>query len=531
VEPDRRAQAVTDGADSTRSLAQGLRSAGVRLLFGMPGGGPNLDVIAAAQDLGLDFVLAHGETAACIMAATYGQLTRTPGVAVVTRGPGYASASNGLAQATLDRFPLLLISDVVDAGTAQRVAHQRLDQVVAAEPLTKWSGTLGSLDTEQVVQAAAGLACAAPAGAVHLAFDPGLPGDTPPATCAVPRSDEAAWDRARQLLEQARRPVILIGLDAVRHAGAVRAALETFDCPVLVTYQAKGVVPESSPTYAGLFTGATMEQPLLATADLVLGVGLDPVEPMPGPWPHDAPVVLLHSYPVESSYFGEPLTVIGTYEADLPALLGACRPSWDPGAGQQFRQSQLERLTSSSATLSPQAVVLATHDALPGAMVTVDAGAHMLVAMSLWETEEPTVLISNGLATMGFALPAAIGAALAEPESRVVCFVGDGGLGMVLAELETLARLRLNITVVVFNDASLTLIKLKQRTAHGGDRAVTYGLTDFAAAAMAMGVRGDVVSDLAQLRDALARPSAGPHLIDARIDASVYVDVLHAIRG
>lgn len=517
--------------DCTRSLARGLETAGVRKLFGVPGGGPNLDLIAACQHLGLDFVLAHGETAACIMAATYGQVTGTPGVAVVTRGPGFTSASNGLAQATLDRFPLLLISDVVDANSSERVAHQRLDQVNAARPLTKWSGTLGHVDTERTAEAIAALARTAPAGAVHVAFDPSLPGDTPPSACTPPRSDDEAWERARQLLERARRPIILIGLDAARHAPAIRAALEELNCPIFATYHAKGVVPESSSTYAGLFTGATMEQTLLAGADVIVGVGLDPVEVIPGPWAHPAQVVLLHSHPVESSYFGQPLTLVGMYEADLPALLEACRPTWKSGTGRRFRQSHLERLTTSSTGLSPQAVVLATHAALPEATITVDAGAHMLVTMSLWETDEPSVLISNGLATMGFALPAAIGAALALPQSRIVCLVGDGGLGMVLAELETLARLRLNVTVVVFNDASLTLIRLKQMDARGGQQAVTYTLTDFAAAAMAMGVRGEVVVDLASLEEALTQSASGPHLIDARIDASGYADVIWTIRG
>ena len=522
---------MTGEHDCTLSLARGLQAAGVRRVFGVPGGGPNLNMIAACQDLGLQFVLAHGETAACIMAATYGQVTGTPGVAVVTRGPGFASASNGLAQATLDRFPLLLISDVVGADSADRVAHQRLDQVSAARPLTKWSGTLGHLGTEQAARAAAEFACAAPAGAVHLAFDPSLPGDPPPAARHALRSDEGTWEGARRLLKQASRPVILIGLDGARHAVAVRKALQAFDCPVLVTYQAKGVAAESMSTYAGLFTGATMEQPLLAAADLILGVGLDPVEPMPGRWPHTAPMLMFHSHAVETSYFGNPLALVGTYEVDLPELLSACRPTWEPGTGRDYRNLHVKQLGAGIAGLSPQAVVQATHDALPASVVTVDAGAHMLVAMSLWETDEPTVLISNGLATMGFALPAAIGAALALPQSRIVCFVGDGGLGMVLAELETLARLDLNVTVVVFNDACLTLIQLKQTRAAGADQAVAYGLTDFAAAAISMGVPGDVVADLASLRETLNRPAAGPFLIDARIDPSGYADVLRAIRG
>src|SRR5918911_5559997 len=147
-----------------RALVEGLAAAGARRLFGVPGGGPNLDMIGAAEDLGLEFVLTHGETAACVMAATFGRATGTPGVAVVTRGPGFTSAANGLAQATLDRFPLLLVSDVVTRAAAERTAHQRLDQVAAAAPLTKWSGTLGTRDPVGVVTAAARLALRAPAG-------------------------------------------------------------------------------------------------------------------------------------------------------------------------------------------------------------------------------------------------------------------------------------------------------------------------------------------------------------------------------
>src|SRR3954462_4133426 len=166
--------------EPARAFAEGLAAAGVRRAFGVPGGGPNLDMIGAAEDLGIDFVLTHGETASCVMDDTFGRDTGTPGVAVVTRGPGFASAANGLAQATLDRFPLLLVGDAVTGATAERTAHQRLDQVAAAAPLTKGGGTLGTADPAAVAAGAAGLALAAPAGAVHLAFDPTVAGDPAP---------------------------------------------------------------------------------------------------------------------------------------------------------------------------------------------------------------------------------------------------------------------------------------------------------------------------------------------------------------
>ncbi len=171
----------------------------------------------------------------------------------------------------------------------------------------------------------------------------------------------------------------------------------------------------------------------------------------------------------------------------------------------------------------------------PETIATVDAGAHMLAVMPLWEVPEPRrLLISSGLATMGYALPAAIAAALCAPQVPVVAFTGDGGLGMTLAEVETAVRLGLRIVVVVFNDAALSLIQIKQRPAgQGGEEAVRYRRTDFAAAAIAMGAAGAAVGterDLAAaLAGALRRP--GPTVIDASVDPACYPAVMDLSRG
>jgi acetolactate synthase-1/2/3 large subunit len=512
------------------AVADGLRQAGVRRLFGVPGGA-SLDLIEAAADREIGFILAHTESAACVMAATYGRLTGTAGTAVVTRGPGLTSAANGLAQATLDRFPLLLLADGVPHAAAQRTAHQRLDQVRMAAPLTKSSGVLGGREPSATVAAAAALACRPPAGAVHLTLDPSVPGDPVRPASAPPPAPGPGHD-VRALFAAARHPVIIAGLDVVDAAAALRSALSGLGCPVLTTYQAKGVVAETDDDYAGLFTGAVLEADLLRRADLIVGVGLDPVEPLPGSWPYQADVVLLHRHPVEAGYFGERAKVVtGDYGADLLPLFSQLHSSWPPGSGAKFRAAARSALDDGAAGFRPQDVVRAVREVAGDVTVTVDAGAHMLVAMALWETSHPgRVLISNGLATMGFALPAAVGAALAEPSSRVVCLVGDGGLGMVVAELETLARLHLDVTVVVFNDATLTLIELKQSP--GADPgAVAYRATDFAAVARAMGVPAAIATTSRQLRDQLTAAPRGPFLVDARIDRRSYRHVLAAIRG
>ncbi len=285
---------------------------------------------------------------------------------------------------------------------------------------------------------------------------------------------------------------------------------------------------------------------MLDAADLVIGVGLDPVELIPTPWAYGAGVVLIGSWPVDdSSFFGSALLgeVVGD-AADLAGIVhelaGVLSTTWERDAGQRFRRAALAELAAAvpaaSGALTPLDVVRIARAVAPESTVaTVDAGAHMLLAVPFWEVDEPgTLLISNGLATMGFALPAAIAAALVEPDRHVMCFTGDGGLGMTLAELETLARLDLPVVVVVFNDSTLSLIAAKQSPdGHGGDDAVRYRTTDFAAIARGCGVAAESVDDVDTfdrvLRVALARD--GPTLLDVAVDPSGYAAVLDAVRG
>ena len=171
----------------------------------------------------------------------------------------------------------------------------------------------------------------------------------------------------------------------------------------------------------------------------------------------------------------------------------------------------------------------------PEAIATVDSGAHMLAVMPLWPADEPRrLLISSGLATMGYALPAAIAAALHAPDAPVIAFTGDGGLGMTLMELETAVRHRLRVIVVVFNDSALSLIKIKQSaTGQGGAGAASYGRTSFAIAAAAMRVAAASVTDPEELAAALAAALTrdGPTLIDARVDPAGYPALLDLTRG
>jgi len=384
-----------------------------------------------------------------------------------------------------------------------------------------------------VVAAAIRIACRAPQGPVHLGFVPDAPPPAIPAEAPLQGGDLAA---ARALLASSERPVFAIGLGARHAAPALRRLLADERWPALTTYKAKGLVCERSGHAAGLLTGATVERPVLAGADLIIGVGLDPVELIPASWPYEAPLLLLGEWPLADSYFTPQVELVGPLD-ELLALVSEQLPAG--GGRTSARESRLLAAASlrvATAALAPHEVVDATRARAPAATIaTVDAGAHMLVAMPLWEVGEPgEALISSGLATMGFALPAAIAAAVARPERHVVCFVGDGGLGMTLAELETVSRLGLAVLVVVFNDSALSLIRIKQATdGHGGEGAVRYRDTAFDAVAAAVGIPSRRVRDSRELVEALDEAFAEPrpYLIDAIVDPSGYPAVLAATRG
>ena len=518
--------------DLAQVWAQELAAAGVQRIFGVPGGGPNLDMIGAAADYGIAFTLAHGETAACIMAGTYGLLTGSIGVAVVTRGPGFTSALNGLAQATLDRFPLMVVSDTVSEAARPRVGHQRLDQVQAASAIAKWSATLGTSSPELVIRHAIRIATSAPAGAVHLAFDPTSTGTAvSPAEVISATSDDEVL-RAHELIAAAKRPLFIVGEDAARHHVTVRAALSGLRAPIMSSYQGAGVVPSTWPSWAGLYTGVKADNAVLEQADLIVGIGLDSIEPMPTPWPVNSPVVMFHTVKADVGFYGDARLIVGPYQHTLPPAGVVGDWDWEPDTGRSWAASRRAELLIDDPGLHPLSLVTTINHRYSDTRITVDAGAHMLAVMPLWSVDEPRkVLISNGLATMGFALPAAIGAALAKPDERVLAFTGDGGLGMVLSELEVLARAQLPVTVVVFNDATLSLIKLKQEQNQGGKDAVDYGSVDFAGIARSMGVDSAIATTIEEVNMALDSVGAGPFLVDARINPDFYRHIMKAVRG
>jgi acetolactate synthase I/II/III large subunit len=519
-----------------------LLGAGVRTLFGVPGGGGNLDLIAAAGRAGLPFVLTSTETAGAIAALAQADVTEQIGACLTTLGPGATSVVNGVACAYLERAPIVVFTD----SQFSQFAHQRIDHAALMAPITKWSSSLRPDSAHWVLAAALQCAAQGRPGPVHLDCPNDVAASTPEMTDSAAfsfemedqRSSPDARSRLETLLAAARKPLLLVGLGArgAADAAAIRSLCSARNVPAMVTYKAKGVVPDDHPWFAGVFTNAAIEQRVIDECDLLIGMGLDPVELIPRVWKREQPIVYCGAWPVDDAHVpfaAQLVTDVASAAKEIEALLPAT--SWVPECVRRHLDEQRRQFDVPAEGMSSQRVVQIAASRLAAAgRVTVDAGAHMFPATMLWPVSCPNgMLLSNGLSTMGFALPAAIGAALLDRQRPVVALTGDGGLLMCAAELLTAAREKLHVITIVFSDASLSLIEIKQQARALEAAGVALGAIDWRALAGSFGVRSWVATTEAELDraagDALAYE--GPTLIEAKIDRSNYGATLRAVRG
>jgi len=526
-----------------------LREAGTRTLFGVPGGGGNLDLIEAARVAGLPFVLTSTETGAAIAAIAQAEVLGRPGACLTTLGPGAASAVNGVACASLERAPVMVFTDSNPAGADGRFAHQQIDQLALLAPIVKWSGRLRPNDAGPTIDRAFHELASQPPGPVHLdcpgdVFAPPGPDTRGPAAddmirvraATTPDPEEAR--RCDSMIARAHKPLVLIGLDARRanDTAAMRRLCERWSVPAMVTYKAKGVIPDTHPCFAGVFTNGGIERAIIARSDLLIGVGLDPVELLPRPWTFVPPIVGIANRRMPHQHVPFAAQQVGDLSDTIGRLAETPRaPAWDLDEIARIVHVEQRFTDTPGGGMAAQHVVdVAASLLAPTWRVTVDAGAHMLPAMMRWPAAAPNdLLISNGLSTMGFALPAAIGAGIAEPDRPVVALTGDGGLLMCVGELVTAVRERLRLIVIVFSDASLSLIEIKQQARKLPAAGVALGGVHWSGLAEGFGARGLSASSEAELALAIetAAKHDGPTVIEAKIDRSNYGRMLKAIRG
>jgi acetolactate synthase-1/2/3 large subunit len=521
-------------------IAKLLADAGIEYIFGMPGSRASVELIEAAHKQGVHYVLSNNESAAAVMAATYGVLQRRPGICSTGVGPGATNAVNGVAHAQLERAPMLVFTDRYPDAMYRHLPRQRVDQEALLRPVTKGSFPIADDTVERSTRRALQLAMAGRPGPVHLDLPDdimqhtamGLP-EPLPAQCWHGATNPASPAIASLVttISQAQRPILVAGLGVNREGceSQLQTLAETLQAPVLLAISAKGSLADTHPWCGGTLMGSEASHELLDQSDLIITVGLDIVELFePGTWPYPQRLLNIDSVPHLDGLFHPVQELVGDMAPALAALASQLKGcgGWKVQEIASFRQRQQPLPATSGTRLSPLAAIRIMRQRLPReTILTADAGQHKVYASRLWECDQPlSYLTSSGLGTMGVAIPIAIAAKLVRRQQPVVALTGDGGFLMRVSELETATREGVPIIVVIFNDGYLNLIKIRQERQGYGVLGSQFAPVDYVQVAQGFGFHAARIADEQTLHQALqqAVDSGEPWVLDLLIDPEGY---------
>ncbi len=511
-------------------LVRCLENEGVRFVFGVPGE-ENADVMLSLQDSEqIEFVLCRHEQGAAFMAEVHGRLTGDLAVALGTLGPGATNLMTGVADANMDRSPMLVLTGQGATTRLHKESHQIMDVVAMYEPITKWAQTVHhARNIPEIVRKAARIARTEKPGACLIE----LPEDIadhdvddlplPVRRFRRPVPDDKIVDRAWEAITGSERPIILAGNGAIRRRASkqLRLFVERTGIGVVSTFMAKGCVDMDDERSLFTIGLQARDHPVRAIerADLVITLGYDMVEYHPRLWnpAGDKPVVHIDFLPaeVDERYVVE-VEVVGDLAHTLWMLNERCwkdsttADTWDHSHAREARAAMLEDFASyadddADGRIKPQKALWDARKILgPGDLLLSDVGAHKMWVARYFHCHEPnTCLIPNGFCSMGFALPGAIAASLLDPDRRVLAVCGDGGFLMNVQEMETCVRVGAHPVVMVWEDGGYGLISWKQETEFGRHTDLSFGNPDWVRLAEAFGWRGTRVERSADLAQAL----------------------------
>ncbi len=529
-------------------LVTALENEGVQYIFGVPGE-ENLDVVEALRRSSIRLVVTRHEQAAAFMAATHGRLTGRAGVCLSTLGPGALNLTTGAAFALLGAMPMVMITGQKGILSRKQARFQVVDMVSTMTPLSKMAHQIVSEATiPSIVREAFRVAQQERPGPVHLELPEDIAGRAapdvplvPPHPIEVPVAHPAALERASELILKADRPLVMLGAAANRPrlADALSDFVRRLQIPFFNTQMGKGAVAGGSELYMG--TAALSERDYvhraIDRADLIIAIGHDTVEKPPFLMGPDGPKVLHVGYlpaTVEEVFFPN-AELVGDVGPSLTLLADRLEGKLSrAGALLGLRDEILARLarraTEARYPLIPQRIVHDVRQVMPeDGIVCLDNGMYKIWFARNYRTHVAnTLLLDNALATMGAGLPSAMMAAMLYPTRRVLAVCGDGGFMMNSQELETAARLGLNLVVLVLQDNAFGMIRWKQATDGFADFGMTFGNPDFVAYAGAYHLKGSRVERADGLVPTLeaAFAGGGVHLVCVPVDYSENMRVL-----
>ncbi len=529
-----------------------LETEQIRYIFGVPGE-ENADLLLSLDGSPVQFVLTRHEQGAAFMAEAYGRLTGNPAGCLGTLGPGATNLVTGVADANMDRAPMLVITGQGGTSRLHKESHQIVSVVDLYEPITKWTRAIHHPDNiPEVIRKAVRLARTEKPGATHIELAEDIAArhaktePVPVRRFRRPGPDHTALDQAFELLDQARNPIILAGNGTIRKRASeqLRALCDKTGIGVVSTFMAKGCV-DMDADYC-LYTIGLSERDHAAcaieAADVIITVGYDMVEYPPRLWNPRGDECILHvdflPAEIDASY-NPHVELIGDIAATLSALHVRFEaegvPDYDFRAQRLARRNMWNDIVEhkdddADGCLRPQKIVYDVRQALgPDDIVLSGVGAHKMWIARHYQCHQPnTCLIPNGFCAMGMPLPGAIGAAVVvrdeldggPPGRHVLAMTGDGDFLMNVQEMETARRLDVNITVMVWVDGGYGLISWKQENEFGRHTNMGFGNPDWVDLARSFGWQGRWVSRSRELRPAIDQAIAheGPSLIAVPVD-------------
>lgn len=519
-----------------------LENEGVKYIFGVPGE-EILDILDSISRSKIKFIVTRHEQGAAFMADILGRLSHKPGVCLSTLGPGATNLITGVADAFLDRAPVVAITGQAALEKRHKEAHQYIDVVGSFRHVTNWNTDITRADfIPEIVMKAFDIATDAP-GAVHIELPEDVAGEE---TKRVPllrkgightsAPDADILERVAGFIKNASMPVILAGNGILRERASLEFAefVNKTGIPVITTFMGKGAIPADSEFYLGSIGLHEKDYTACAidVSDLMICIGFDPVEYSPRLWNPDALKRIIHihsSHPEFGSSYLPELVLIGGIKEALRHLGSYC--GFKKEVPEYFTlvksamENELEYFKDDMAfPMKPQKILYDIRKCLSRSDILIsDVGAHKLWIGRLFPAYEPdTVIISNGFASMGFALPGAIAANLVFPERKILAIIGDGGFMMSVQELETATRLGCSFVVVIFNDSKYGSIEWKQLIKFKKSFGIRFTNPDFIKLTESFGAKGVKIEKAEEFAPELekALDNGGVWIFDVEVDYS-----------
>lgn len=522
-----------------------LKNNGVEYVFGIPGA--KIDYLFNALiDDGPELIVTRHEQNAAMMAQGIGRLTGKPGVVLVTSGPGVSNLTTGLLTATSEGDPVLALGGQVKRNDLLRLTHQSIDNAALLKYSSKYSEEVQDPESlSEVMTNAIRIATSGKNGASFISIPQDVissPVESKAISlCQKPSlgvPSEHDINDVIEAIKNASFPVLLAGMrsSSAEETNAIRKLVERTNLPVVETFQGAGVISRELENHffgrVGLFRNQVGDE-LLRKSDLVVTIGYDPIEYEASNWNKELDTQIINIDEVQAeitNYMQPKKELIGNIAKTIEMISDKVD---EPFINQQHLD-ELEQLrthideetgikaTHEEGILHPVEIIESMQKVLTDdTTVTVDVGSHYIWMARNFRSYNPRhLLFSNGMQTLGVALPWAISAALVRPNTQVVSVAGDGGFLFSSQDLETAVRKNLNIIQLIWNDGKYNMVEFQEEMKYKRSSGVDFGPVDFVKYAESFGAKGLRVTNQEELEAAIKEgyETDGPVLIDIPVN-------------